>query len=67
MINDHFGLEGKLMLAFFALPLVIGLLAVFVLTPLIEWLEVDSCFDRGGVWNYERGICDHGEAKTTSN
>ena len=23
-----------------------------------DWLDIDSCFDAGGAWNYERGLCD---------
>lgn len=60
MSNDHFRREGKLMLALFAIPVFIGLSAAFVVLPLIEWLEVDDCFDRGGAWNHERAACDDG-------
>jgi len=27
------------------------------------FLEIDSCLDRGGRWNYETGTCEYGEHK----
>jgi len=28
-----------------------------------EFLEIDSCLDRGGRWNYETGTCEYHEKK----
>jgi hypothetical protein len=57
MINDHLRREGKLMLAFPAIVCVIALLAALVLPPILQWIEVDDCLDRGGAFDRERGVC----------
>lgn len=34
------------------------LFAVWVVTLYVNWAEVDDCLDRGGSYDYERGLCD---------
>ena len=34
------------------------LFAVWAVTLLINWAEVDDCLDRGGSYDYEAGHCD---------
>jgi hypothetical protein len=62
MINDHFRREGKLMLAFPAILCVMALLAALVLPPILHWIEVDDCFDRGGAFDQDRGVCIYGDS-----
>ena len=56
-INRHFKLEGWLMVAAIALPLVLGIAAA-VLVPFVRTqIAVDRCLDSGGKYNYETDAC----------
>jgi hypothetical protein len=42
--------------------------ALGVLVAVVMWasdfLKIDSCLDRGGAWNYERGTCEGARSQT---
>jgi hypothetical protein len=61
VINRHFKREAKIMIWLALLPIIIGILAAFVLPWISVSLEVDSCLDSGGSHDYEKCICDHEE------
>lgn len=44
--------------AFFGATLL--LFVAWAVVLLIDWLRVDECLDRGGRYDYELGVCDHG-------
>jgi len=57
-INKHFKRESKIMLWFLFLPLILGIIAAFLL-PFIQFhLDVDKCLDAGGAFNYATCECD---------
>ncbi len=56
-ISSHFSRESKIMILLFILPIVIGL-AVAIFYPQIKrQIEIDSCLDSGGKFNYEETKC----------
>jgi len=45
--------------AMLLLGIAIGLLAALLASPRVcRFWAIDECLDRGGAWNYERGICE---------
>jgi hypothetical protein len=39
---------------------VIVVIVIFVVMQFFEFLQIDSCLDSGGRWNYEKEVCENG-------
>lgn len=57
-INKLFKVESKIMVLVLIAPVFIGLLLAFILPILMEEVDIDSCLDAGGSFNYEECKCD---------
>jgi hypothetical protein len=59
-INRHFKRENWYMVAMFAVPAVLGLVAAIVLPDLLARTEAKRCNESGGSYNYKSGSCTPG-------
>lgn len=58
-INHHFKRESKIMIWGVVLPIILGVLAAFIVPWFLTFMQVDSCLDSGGSYDYENCRCDH--------
>lgn len=45
----------------------LGVLMIVLVVALVYWarnyLQIDSCLDQGGRWNYEKSVCEYSNNK----
>lgn len=59
IINKHFKNESKIMLWLLIAPMLLGVLFALMFLNFSTQMDIDSCLDSGGSYNYEDCTCDH--------
>lgn len=56
-INKHFSREVKIMIGIFMAPIIIGVIAAFIVPYVLGQVEIDKCLDSGGKFEYQNNRC----------
>jgi hypothetical protein len=56
-INKHFSREVKIMIGIFMVPIIIGVIAAFIIPCVLHQVEIDKCLDSGGKFEYQKNRC----------
>lgn len=56
-INKHFSREVKIMIGIFMVPIIIGVIAAYIVPFLLHQVEIDKCLDSGGKFEYQHSRC----------